>query len=707
MKIGFFKRIPVSAPKQEASPLQRAPLTSLPLGEITCREGWLFEQMKRMAEGITGKLPLYGPYFKPDRNGFLYADTPSGWEEVPLWLRGFYPLAVLLDDPAMLRTAEEYIEAIFRSRKGNGWFGPAYLECTRRTEEGWPIPDLFPIMILSDTLILYHEHTGDARVLSLFGGLVRYCLALREEQFLPPIDDGKLRWQCIRGGDMLEELYWYYRQTGDGDALTLAERVHRSIAKSTSGYVATHAVDFSQRFAYDAIYSQQSGKEEDFLRSEAEYQKFASVWGQMPKGIFAADEQIREGATDPREAFEPCGMVELAKNFYVLGRISGLPEYAQRAEDVMLNHFPAAFTPDYRQIQYLTSANSPIRSNETYAATYNGSMSHDRSYQLMTPNNRCCGHNTGMGWPYYVKNLWQRVTDGGLAACLYAPCEIRTEADGKPLFLRVRTDYPFREEIFLDVEFDGVLPLYLRLPKWCEHCLCTVNGKTVWDDAKGDGWLLVEREWKKGDTLALHFSAGISLTHWKNGSVSVNRGPLTYSVRIKEEYRVPEDSLAYRHPEPHLWENYEILPASPWNYGIYLDRRTNGTEIRLHSVADTLAPQPFCEENAPIVLRAEAKRIPEWKLQDSCAAELQKGPIYSEEPTETVELIPMGCARLRMTCLPLVTDDPEDARWVEVPAHIPPKERPRPFSSHYDLIQPGEKKKASQEAEKPWKPDDE
>ena len=335
MKIGFFKRIPVSAPKQEASPLQRAPLTSLPLGEITCRGGWLFEQMKRMAEGITGKLPLYGPYFKPDRNGFLYADTPSGWEEVPLWLRGFYPLAVLLDDPAMLRTAEEYIEAIFRSRKENGWFGPAYLECTRRTEEGWPIPDLFPIMILSDTLILYHEHTGDARVLSLFGGLVRYCLALREEQFLPPIDDGKLRWQCIRGGDMLEELYWYYRQTGDGDALTLAERVHRSIAKSTSGYVATHAVDFSQRFAYDAIYSRQSGKEEDFLRSEAEYQKFAAVWGQMPRGIFAADEQIREGATDPREAFEPCGMVELAKNFYILGRISGLPEYAQRAEDVM------------------------------------------------------------------------------------------------------------------------------------------------------------------------------------------------------------------------------------------------------------------------------------------------------------------------------------------------------------------------------------
>jgi hypothetical protein len=60
-----------------------------------------------------------------------------------------------------------------------------------------------------------------------------------------------------------------------------------------------------------------------------------------------------------------------------------------------------------------------------------------------------------------------------------------------------------------------------------------------------------------------------------------------------------------------------------------------------------------------------------------------------------------------MTCLPLVTDDPEDARWAEVPAHIPPEERPRPFFSHYDLIQPGEKKKAPQEAEKPWKPDDE
>ena len=47
--------------------------------------------------------------------------------------------------------------------------------------------------------------------------------------------------------------------------------------------------------------------------------------------------------------------------------------------------------------------------------------------------------------------------------------------------------------------------------------------------------------------------------------------------------------------------------------------------------------------------------------------------------------LPLGCARLRMACLPVVTDDPSDPEWKAVPAHIPPEERPQGFKQHYDL----------------------
>lgn len=679
---------------EEKDFLKKNPLTPLAIGDIVCHQGWLYEQLKLTSNGITGRLYEYGPYFKKEANGFLNPEINNGWEEIPYWLRGFYPLAVLLQDKRMLDVANKYFEAIFRSVDSDGWFGPAYLKAYNHTKQGKGIPDLYPNMILADALCLYYEYTKDARVLSLFKNYFAFCNSLDNSQLLPSADN-RLRWQKIRAGDMLEPLYWYYRQTKDKTALSLARRVYRAIAKSSSsGYIAIHAVDFSQRFAYDAIYSQQSGRQEHFDRSEFEYQKFKTVWGQSPRGIFAADEQIRSGSVDPRQAFEPCGMVELTKNFYSLCRISGSTVYADRTEDIMLNHFPACFTSDYRQISYLLSANGPIRSNYLEAETYNGSKSHDRSYQLMTPNNRCCGHNTGMGWPWYVMNLWQKTCDNGLAMALYAPCEVKTQIGDKNISIITHTDYPFKDNVNIEIRFEGSIPLYFRIPAWCQNCICTINGKEQWSSSQSGGWLRISRFWKSGDTISLTFKMDISLTKWQsNGSVSVDRGPLTYSVRIKEKYQVPKDALAYNHPTPHLWENYEILPDSPWNFGL-----VDGGEIRVASIEDALAAQPFDETSPPIVLSARAKRIPEWQIQDSCAGELQQSPVYSRAEEEVIEMIPLGCARLRISCLPVVTENPDCARWQPIPSHVPLENRRAPFyeSFRMDFVDNG-----------PWKPDEE
>ena len=687
MRISYKKRIGEDNVKAKGL-LYDSPLSALPLGEIKCVDGWLANQLSLVAEGITGRLPEYGPFFKKEANGFLYPESRNGWEEVPLWLRGFYPLAVLKGDAGLLDTAQEYIDAILRSADEDGWFGPVHLKEFEVTKDGKPIPDLFPNMLLTDTLILYYSHTGDEKIVKLLGKYFAFCASLSDEQLIPAIDT-HLRWQAIRAGDMLEQLYWYYRQTKDESVLKLATRVYRKIIKSTAGYTSVHAVDFAQRFAYDGIYSQQSYLEDDFLRTEFEYDKFASVWGQMPRGIFAVDEQIRIGAIDPRQGFEPCGIVELAKNFYVLGRISGLCKFADRTEDIMLNHFTASFTSDYKQIHYVTASNQPILTNYVYAASYNGSECHDRSYQIFTPNNRCCGHNTGMGWPWYAMNLWQKTEDGGLAAFLYAPCTVNTVVSDQKVSLKVDTDYPFKDTININILSDGKFPLYLRVPSWCEKTELWFNGEKIYTDEKKDGWLLLDSEWKAGDKIRLRLAMTVSLTKWRsNGSVSVDLGPLSYSVRIKEKYTVVEDALAYNHPEPHLWENYEVTPESPWNYGLLLDEGV-AESIHIKKCADVLPKQPFEEASAPVILKARAKRIPQWKIQDSCAAELQRGPFYTETQEEEIELIPLGCARLRISCFPVITRNEAAARWKEVPEHIPLEKRPQFFNFQYDFDEYG------------------
>ncbi|MFZ2653756.1 MAG: beta-L-arabinofuranosidase domain-containing protein [Victivallales bacterium] len=118
-------------------------------------------------------------------------------------------------------------------------------------------------------------------------------------------------------------------------------------------------VHFTQRFQYPGVYYALSHDRRHLELTEYWYAQHMGTWGQQPRGIFGADEQVRPGKVDPRQGFETCGMTEFAKSFYLLGQISGDPIYADRTEDIMLNHFPASQAPDLKGLHYLTASNMP------------------------------------------------------------------------------------------------------------------------------------------------------------------------------------------------------------------------------------------------------------------------------------------------------------------------------------------------------------
>lgn len=659
----------------------------LPLGEVTVTQGWLRKQLDLMCEGITGRLPEFGPFFRPEQNGFLYPETASGWEEIPYWLRGFYPMAVLAKSQKHIKIANQYFEALFASVQEDGWFGPAYLK-HYEIIDGIPAPDLFPSMMLLDVLILYYENTKDPRVISLIDGFFTFCKNIPETVFLPK-SKGRLRWQKIRGGDMLTPIHWYYRFSGKEWLPDLATRFYNKIWKASFPFIAHHAVDFGQRVGYDAIYSRQSGNPADYEKSEKAYQDFQETWGQTPRGIFCADEQVRKGCVDPRQGYEPCGMVELAKNFYEMGRISGNSLYADRAEDVILNHFIPSFSPNYHQMHYLTSSNLPILSDWREQPSCNGSWVRRRSHEIFTPNNRCCGHNTGMGLPWYAMNLWQKRGEDGLVTWLYADSEVETQLKNGKVALKMRTNYPFDGTVRIqcDQNEQGVFKLFLRIPAYAGQVKLSTAEKTeVFRECKG-GFVCIEANWKAGDEITLEIPMELSLTHWKNnGSVSVDRGPLTYSIKIGEEWRLVEDAGQYNHPDPHLFENYEVYPTNDWNYGLCLRDDDVHSCVSIKQVDKELSDMPWTLEGAPVVLQARVKKIPQWTLEDDMAAELQQSPAYTEQEEEIVEMIPLGCARLRISCLPVASDDPRAAvRWKQSPSHTDLALRPKRYPDPYHL----------------------
>jgi len=365
---------------------------------------------------------------------------------------------------------------------------------------------------------------------------------------------------------------------------------------------------------------------------------------------------VRDGKIDPRQGFETCGMTEFAKSFYLLGRATGDPLYADRCEDVMLNHFPASQTPDLKGLHYLTASNLPQLDASGVHDFFN--KCEQLSY---SPGEvyRCCQHNVAMGWPWYAMNLWQATSDNGLAAWLYGASEVAAKVGprGQTATIREETDYPFSGRVRLRVATDKpvTFPLYLRVPRWCAELKLKAAGEAVQVEAVAGRYARIERRWADGDSVHLEMPMAVSLTTWpRTGAVTVDRGPLSYSVKIGERWR--------KHGGTKAWPGWEVFPTTPWNYGLVLD----GDPKRCFEVVEkgVKADQPWTPQAAPIEIKAKAKRIAKWKLgKDKTVPPLQQSPIRVGGRAQTITMIPLGCARLRMACLPVVENSPDAREW--------------------------------------------
>jgi hypothetical protein len=645
-------------------PLLPNPLVKLPLGSVRPR-GWLKKQLDLMVDGITGRLNELSEFQRPD-NGWFGTDN-EGWEDQPYWLRGFYPLAALTGKEHLLAEANRWIEAVLTSQDSDGYFGaPANKRVLAK--DGTVITDLFPNMLMLDAIIQHYEHTGDARVIPLIKRYFEFCRDLPDDMFLPrKYWDPKIYFsnyesffpivQYGRAGDMLPSIYWLYNRTGEEWLLALATRVFQRQQPPVGEWLDDHIVNFTQRFAYSGTYYQQSHEQWHFDLTEYWYAQHMGTWGQQPRGIFGADERIRPGCVDPRQGFETCGMTEFAKRFYLLGRITGNPLYADRCEDIILNHFPPSQTPDLKGLHYLTASNQPqLDAGEGHEYRNTG-----RQLSYSPHTYRCCRNNVAMGWPWYAENLWQGTFDGGLAAWTYAASDVTAKVgpEGKEVALSAETDYPFTGTVKMTVTAaEGAdFPLYLRVPGWCRRFAVSVNGKRLDVAPEPRTYVRIERAWSAGDTVEVDMPMELGITEWpRTGSVTVDRGPLSYSVRIEEEWR--------RCGGTDEWPEWEVLPKSPWNWGLVIDRENPAASLEVTEKGIS-AEQPWTVEAAPIEIRAKAKRIPGWKLENETVEELRPSPIASDETTETIRMIPLGCARLRMSCLPVIGEPPEAQGWLQ------------------------------------------
>ncbi len=627
-------------------PLLPSPLIKLPTGAVR-PEGWLLHQLELMRDGFSGHLTEISKWCKFDGSAWVSpkGEGAFGWEEVPYWLKGFIDLGYVLNDRRIITEAERWVDGVLSGQDSSGYFGP------RNNGE---LPDIWPNMVMLSVIRTHYEATGDPRVIPFMTRYARWLTTVPRERYLPE------SWQKWRGGDNLDHIYWLYNRTGEPWLLDLARVNHERTADWTGGIPTWHGVNLCQGFREPAEYYQQSHDIRDLRATVRNYDTIIGTYGQVPGGMFGADENARPGYVGPRQGAETCSMVEFMHSDEMLTAITGDPLWADRAEEVAFNSLPASMTPDLKGLHYLTAPNM-IQLDRLGKGTMfdnDGDMLSYNPWQY-----RCCQHNVAFGWPYLSEHLFMATAGNGLAAVFYAPGSVKAKVGkGTDVTITEETTYPFGEGIEFRISLTGEteFPFALRIPGWCDEARVTVNGKQVDLKPNALSWVVLSRTWSNGDVVRLELPANLRVKVWaKNkNAVSIYRGPLAFSLKIGERWEKYGASAE--------WPGYEVYPTTPWNYGLLLDLRQPSKSIEVVQKSGAPAGQPFTPGDAPIELCVKAKRITEWRQEpNGLIEEIQMSPVRSEEPVETVTLIPMGCARLRVSAFPRVSDSPDAHVWQE------------------------------------------
>ncbi len=682
------------------APLVAKPYAELPLGAIE-PQGWLRNELERMAVGMTGHLDEWYPEVCGPRNAWLGGDGDT-WERGPYWIDGLYPLARILDDESLQKKAQPWIEWTLAHQRDDGYIGPLELKNEDRTQ---PPPagaqihkpdDWWPRMVMLKILQQHYNATSDERVVECLRKYFRYQLKTLPNEPLeaPPGGRGGSWWAAQRGGDNLMVVLWFYNLTGEPCLLELADVIHKQTVPVTDWFLtgdrtrrrldqgdSLHCVNLAQMIKTPIIRYQQ---DHDSRHLDATAKVFADVraFHGQPHGLYGADEGLHGDCPD--RGSELCSAVEMMFSLEKMLEITGDTSFADRLERVAFNTLPTQCLDNHRGRQYFQ------QTNQVQCTIGNHDFFNDEEDRLvygLLHGYPCCTCNLHQGWPKFTQHLWMASADRGLAALAYAPTRVTAKvANGTEVTVTEDTGYPFFETVAFTIETPGTnpetvngvaqgqettgsatapgsapktveFPLHLRIPGWCTDASLKING-TLQAGKLGSGSIhVIRRTWQSGDRVELTLPMPLFASTWYHRSKVIERGPLIFALDIQEDWTevqgtLPEGAAADAMHRGHL----ECRPASPWNYALSEAAATNpGSHFDLKA-SESVPLNPWTRESVPISLQGLAVRLPYWTLIRNSAGNPPLSPVQMlpDMQLETIRLIPYGATTLRITELPWV-----------------------------------------------------
>jgi hypothetical protein len=629
------------------APLASSALYFLALGSIRPR-GWLKNQLRIQADGLGGHLDETWADVGPN-SGWL-GGTGESWERGPYFLDGLLPLAYMLDDGYLKAKAQKFIDWTLDHQAPDGMIGPA-------SNNDW-----WPRFVMLKALTQYHDVTGDPRVIPVMDKYFQFQLG--ELPTRPLRDWSRFRWQ-----DELLSVIWIYNRTGSAYLLDLARLLKKQgydwqaqyadfkyTQRITAEYIrlekgeglkdlalATHGVNNGQAVKAGPVWSLVSGSAGDRSAALTMISELNKYHG-LPNGMFSCDEHL--AGLNPSQGSELCTVVEYMFSLEQSLAICGDPSFGDRLEQLAFNALPGTFTDDMWAHQYNQEPNQVECSLHHKPWTTDGPES---NLYGLEPNFGCCTANFHQGWPKFTASLFMlsgaqdSVTQDGLVAAVYAPCEVNANVRGTAVSVVEETSYPFHGSVRFIINPASAVsfPMQFRIPAWAAGTTILVNGQTEPAPQPGS-FARVERTWRSGDRVEIAFPMAPRISLWFNDSIAIERGPLVFS------YGVGENWVKLR--TRGMTADWQVFPTTPWNYALNVDPDSPAKGI---AVAEAeVGEGPFTSRHAPVRLTVKARQLNQWRAEDGAADPPPQSPVASDQPEETIMLIPYAAAKLRITAFP-------------------------------------------------------
>ena len=591
-------------------------------------EGWLKRQLQIQAEGLSGHLDQIWPDVRD--SGWLGGER-NDWERGPYWLDGFIPLAYLLEDAELIGRAKRYIDAILAGQKPDGWICPC-------SEEDRAHYDTWTVYLITKVLVLYYDCSGDERIPQVVYRVLKNYYELLESGKIHLHSWGKARWfECFIAIRFIYERYpeeWLLRlakilKEQGTDYNKLTEYWKRPLNKWTWE---THIVNMSMMLKAEAVSHELLGNE---YTDEAEkLRTILDEYNGTPVGLFTGDECL--SGRSPIQGTELCAAVDMMYSYELLYAHTGDSKWAERLEVVAFNALPATISDDMWTHQYDQMSNqiacqrfpgkSLFRTNDSEAHLFG-----------LEPHYGCCTANFSQGWPKLACSAFMHQGDTVMNA-VPVPAELKTE----DLTVLLETNYPFENSFRYTLSANRAFTFKIRIPSFARNL--QVNGQT----AENCGELTFAVRAGEEKVITVSFDTVPYMEKRPYDLYTAKCGSLVFSVPVayeKKMYEYERNGVERKFP----YCDYEYIPRSDWNYA-YAD-----TALALEYC--NVSNIPFSSENPPVVIRANVRRI-NWGLEDGYETVCAKVPESRAPISDRQEILlyPYGCAKLRMTEIPLLNE---------------------------------------------------